>query len=109
VRRAQRRWLSLNVSHLTFHHQLAIYNNMKTPIAVTLIVMGALLIMAPPLSDYLSQRNLVAILSRPGITNASLGNTMGDLYHLGCWLTGTAMIGIAVLCSLFCRKKESEP
>jgi hypothetical protein len=79
---------------------------MKTPIAVTLIVMGALLIMTPPLSDYLTQRNLVAILSRPGITSANLEGKMDDLYHFGCWLIGGAMIGVAVLCSLSCRKKD---
>ena len=34
---------------------------MKTPIAIALIIMGSLLVMTPPLSDYLCQRNLGAL------------------------------------------------
>lgn len=74
---------------------------MKTPVAVTLIIMGALLVMTPALADYLHQRNLVALLSHPGITSANLEGRMGDLYRFGCWLTGSVMMGVAVICSTF--------
>lgn len=73
---------------------------MKTPIAVTLIIMGALLVMLPAFSDYLYQRNIVALMSNPGITSVNLDGKMGDLYRIGCWFTGSLMAGIAILCSL---------
>jgi hypothetical protein len=81
---------------------------MKTPVAVTLIIMGALLVMTPALSDWLYQRNLVALLSRPGITSVNLDGKMGDLYHIACWLTGSAMIGVAVVCSLFAGRETAK-
>jgi hypothetical protein len=77
---------------------------MKTPVAITLIIMGALLVMIPALADYLYQRNLVALLSHSGVTSVNLDGKMGDLYRIGCWLTGSLMIGVAVLCSVFNRK-----
>jgi hypothetical protein len=81
---------------------------MKTPIAVTFVIMGALVVMTPALSDFFFQRNLVALLSRPGITNVNLDGKMGDLYRIGCWSTGTAMIGIVILISLFSRNYTSQ-
>lgn len=73
---------------------------MKTPVAITLIIMGALLIMVPAQSDYMYQRNVVELLSRSNVTSASLVGQMSDEYRFGCWLTGTGMIVIGVLASL---------
>jgi uncharacterized membrane protein YjgN (DUF898 family) len=81
---------------------------MKTPVAVTLIIIGGLLVMTPALSDYLHQRNLVALMSRPGITSVNLDGKMGDLYRIGCWLTGSVMVGVAVLCSLFAGRETAK-
>jgi hypothetical protein len=80
---------------------------MKTPIAVALIIMGGLLIMTPAFSDFLYQKNVVELMSRPGVVNVSLPLHMSDIYRFGCWLTGTGMIGVTVLGSLFCRTRES--
>ena len=74
---------------------------MKTPVAVTLIVIGGLLVMTPAFSDYLYQQSVVALMSHPGVQSVNLDGKMGDLYRIGCWLTGSGMVGIAVLCSLF--------
>ena len=79
---------------------------MKPPVAVTLIIMGALLIMVPVQSDYMHQRNVVELLSKTNVTSVNLIGQMGELYRFGCWATGTGMIAIAVLCSLF---KPSPP
>ena len=81
---------------------------MKTPIAVTLIIMGALLVMTPAISDFLYQRNVVALLNRTGATGVTLAGQMSTFYRLGCWLTGSGMIGIAVLCSGFARTRRTE-
>jgi hypothetical protein len=74
---------------------------MKTPVAVTLIIMGALLIMVPVQSDYMYQRNVVELLSKSSVTSVNLLGQMSSQYRFGCWLTGTGMIVIAILASLF--------
>ena len=79
---------------------------MKTPVAVTLIIMGALLVMVPALADYTHQRNVVELLSKTNVTSVNLIGQMSDEYRFGCWLTGTGMIVISVLRSLV---KNSEP
>ena len=79
---------------------------MKTPIAVTLIIMGALLVMTPAISDVFYQRNVVSLMERSGVTSVTLAGQMSDIYRFGCWLTGTGMIGIAVLLAVFTRGRE---
>jgi hypothetical protein len=74
---------------------------MKTPVAVTLIIMGALLVMTPVLADFIYQQNVVAVMTKSNVTGVSLAGLMSDNYRLGCWVTGTGMIGVAVLGSLF--------
>lgn len=85
------------------------YNSepMKTPIAVTLIIMGTLLVMTPAAADFLYQRNVIALLPQSGGT-VTLAGQMSDLCRFGCWLTGSGMVGIAVLCSLLLREKTDE-
>ena len=77
---------------------------MKTPIAVTLIIMGALLVMTPALADFLYQRNVVTLMAS-GLRSVTLAGQMSDLYRLGCWLTGSGMVGVAVVGSLFSRRQ----
>jgi hypothetical protein len=72
---------------------------MKSPVAVTLIIMGALLIMTPALADCLYARNLAAVMTRPEIASVNLEGKMSTLYRIGCWLAGSVMIGVAVLAS----------
>jgi len=81
---------------------------MKTPIAVTLIIMGALLVMTPAIADFLYQRNVVAVLARSGVTGVTLAGQMSELYRFGCWLTGSGMVAVAVFCSLFVRRPTNE-
>ena len=81
---------------------------MKTPIAVTLIIMGALLVMTPVISDFFYQRNVVALMNRAGVTGVTLTGQMTTLYRFGCWLTGSGMIGIAVLGAGFARTRGAQ-
>ncbi len=81
---------------------------MKTAIAVTLIVAGTLLVMTPVVGDYLYQRNVVALISQPGVRSVTLDGKMGDTYRLGCWFTGSIMIGVAVFYSLAGRRRVAE-
>ena len=81
---------------------------MKTPVAVTLIIMGALLVITPAIADFFYQRNIVALMARSGVPGATLAGQMSEIYRFGCWLTGSAMIGIAVLFSRFPRTRETQ-
>ncbi len=81
---------------------------MKTPIVVTLIIMGALLVMTPAFADFLYQRNVVALMAKSGVTSVTLSGQMSELYRFGCWLTGSGMVAIAVLCSLFSGRQAHE-
>ena len=74
---------------------------MKTPVAVTLIIMGALIMVTPAISDYLFQLNVVTLLIKTGAANVNLDGKMSDLYRIGCWAVGLGMVGVAVMCSLF--------
>jgi len=81
---------------------------MKTPIAVTLIIMGALLVMTPALADFFYQRNVIALMGRSGVTSVTLGGQMSELYRFGCWVTGSVMVGVAVISALFSRRQTHE-
>jgi ABC-type spermidine/putrescine transport system permease subunit I len=80
---------------------------MKTPIAVTLIIMGALLVLTPALADFFYQRNVVELLAKSGVTGVTLAGQMSQVYRFGCWLTGSGMITVAVALSCF-RRSQTE-
>ncbi|RYD37079.1 MAG: hypothetical protein EOP86_04305 [Verrucomicrobiaceae bacterium] len=82
---------------------------MKTPIAITLIIMGTLLVMTPVLSDYLYQRNVVELLTKSQVGSVSLVGQMTENYRFGCWLTGSCMVAVAVLASRRSRMEATEP
>ena len=79
---------------------------MKSGVAIVLIVMGALLIMTPPASDYLLQRQVAQLLLRTESANVSLEGRMSGAYRFGCWAAGLLMVAVAVAGSL--RRKEGE-
>ena len=79
---------------------------MKTPVAVTLIVMGALLIMTAVFSENLYQCNVVALkLSGTGV---SLRSQMGETIQFCCWLTGSGMVAIAIFRSLLSKTSSED-
>lgn len=74
--------------------------NMKSSLCVTLVIMGTLLIMLPPISE------LTMDLSLGGrITLVDVG--ISRLQSFVCWSSGTAMILIAVA-GAFKRREKSE-
>ena len=70
--------------------------------------MGALLVMTPALSDFLYQRNVVAVIAQSGAQSVALAGQMSELYRFGCWMTGSGMVGVAVFASLFGRRSAPE-
>lgn len=82
---------------------------MKTPVAITLIIMGALLVMIPSLADMVYQHNVVTVMTKAGVTSVSLAGQMSELYRFGCWATGSGMVLIAVLSALRAGSRHGAP
>ncbi|WP_428303999.1 hypothetical protein [Lacipirellula sp.] len=74
---------------------------MKNNVAIALIIMGTMLVMAPAVSDFLYQLNVVTVLSQAKSESVTLQGQMGDYYRFACWATGAGMIAAATYCSLF--------
>lgn len=72
---------------------------MKTPVAITLIITGGFLVLAPIISDYLQRAQVAAALGKPGVASVSLEPTLSGDYRLGCWVAGSGMVAAAVLFS----------
>ena len=69
---------------------------MKTSVAITLIIVGGLLVAAPIASDYLQRAQLLAALGKAGVTSVNLQPILSEQYRLGCWSVGAAMVAAAV-------------
>ncbi len=75
---------------------------MKTPVAVTLIVAGALLILAPLVFNALHESQLLAVYAaRTDLTSIKLGdsNALNPFSRFGCWFVGALMILTATFMS----------
>lgn len=73
---------------------------MKPPVAITLILAGVLLILAPAISDYMQQRSLIELLVEREFTSANLDGKMQGIYRQFCCVAGLVMIATGVGCSL---------
>lgn len=79
---------------------------MKPSVAIALIIMGASVIMTPPVSDYLHTREVTRLLSQGTTGRVTLGGRMSETYRLGCWTAGLFMVGFSVFSSMR-RKPDS--
>jgi hypothetical protein len=71
---------------------------MRTAVVVTLIVVGALLIITPVVADLFHEANLVRLFQEPSAANRTFtGEGISETYSLGCWFTGTIMIAVSIL------------
>ena len=74
---------------------------MKTPLAVTLIVCGTLLVLFPGSIDLLQQQQVMTTLqSRPDFKDVSGGRRMSNGYTAACIAIGGAMIGVSIFLSV---------
>lgn len=83
---------------------------MKPALAIALVIGGVVLICVPPASTYLLCNQLLqaqqTIADSPtGMPTMSLP-IMSDEYRVACFVTGVAMIGVAVMSS---RRKCGAP
>lgn len=74
---------------------------MRTAIAITLIVCGTLLILAPAIHNFFLAAQVADILTtRNDLTSVRGGEPMTPIYSGVCWMVGVAMVAVAVLCSM---------
>ena len=73
---------------------------MKPAVAITLIIVGAILIALPPISDYLWRADTIRLLQKPGVSNVQLQGQMGDDYRAACFLAGAVVIAVACIFSI---------
>lgn len=74
---------------------------MRTAIAITLIICGTLLVLAPAAYDFLLSAQVTnALMTRTDLTSIRGGEPMAFFYKIVCWLIGLAMIATAVLSSI---------
>ncbi len=71
-----------------------------TAVAVTLIILGTLLCLAPMGADYFYQRNVVDLHREAPAANVVLIERLNNWYRVGCWLPGGLMIILGILASL---------
>ena len=81
---------------------------MKTPVAITLILIGGLLVAAPIFSDYFERQQLAAAISKPNVNEVRLGPTLSTEYRFGCWFLGGVMVFSAVILSTFAGKRTGQ-
>ncbi|MHA3774868.1 hypothetical protein ACXR0O_25390 [Verrucomicrobiota bacterium sgz303538] len=80
---------------------------MKSPVAVTLIIVGGLLIFGPVIADHSARAQVVAIMTEQKLTSVNLTPPpMSPQYRFGCWFVGSLMITVAVLSS---HSRRTEP
>ena len=74
---------------------------MRTPVTITLIIMGTLLILAPFMSDMILNAQMIdALVSRVDLNRISGPEPMGVVYRFACFVTGAAMVATAVIVSV---------
>jgi hypothetical protein len=74
---------------------------MKTPVTITLLLVGGLLILAPFIFGALHEREVAQVfIARSDLTSINFGaesSALGQMSRFGCWLTGTALCIVAIL------------
>ncbi len=81
---------------------------MKESVAIAGLIIGAFLIVFPPLADYLHELNVVRLLSAENTRQVTLNFRISETYSFGCWIAGIGLIVVSILSSLKKVKPESE-
>jgi short subunit fatty acids transporter len=81
---------------------------MKESVTITLILVGAALILAPLVSAQLYEARLAQLIATPN-TSAILHRGIGEFYSWGCMLIGAAVIWTAVKRSSAGVRAEDAP
>jgi hypothetical protein len=82
---------------------------MKPTIAITLILTGAALILAPFVSGYLYEAQLAHLLAQPNIQSVDIQRGLSGAYAWACMAVGVGMIGASILLSAPIPSTEGLP
>ena len=80
---------------------------MKAGAVCTLIVFGAVLILAPVVADSIRTSH-VARLLEAGANSVTLDPAISTEYAFGCWLAGAAMVGVGVWLAVRFSRDEAD-
>ena len=74
---------------------------MKTALAFTFMILGALLVLTPTISEHLYRQSVQALISHPAVNLTTMYShfsaRMGHHDQLGYWSAGLAVLGVAFL------------
>lgn len=74
---------------------------MKTPVTITMLLVGGFLVVAPFAFSALHEHEVAAtFIARSDLTNISFGDdrsALSSLSRFGCWLTGTGLCMVAII------------
>jgi hypothetical protein len=74
---------------------------MKTPVTITMLIVGAFLIVAPFVFGALHEHAVsTTFIARADLTSVQFGHensALGPVSRFGCWLTGTALCVVAII------------
>ena len=74
---------------------------MKTPVTITMLIVGAFLLVAPFAFSALHEHEVSAtFIARSDLTSINFGeerSALGPVSRFGCWFTGTALCVVAII------------
>ena len=74
---------------------------MKTPVTLTMLIVGGILIIAPFAFSALHEHEVTAaFVARSDLTSINLGDeksALSPLSRFGCWFTGTILCAVAII------------
>jgi hypothetical protein len=74
---------------------------MKTPVTITMLLVGGLLILAPFIFSALHEHEVSAtFIARSDLTSMNFGDdrsALSPMSRFGCWLTGTGLCAVAII------------
>jgi len=71
---------------------------MRPAVSVALIVCGAIIVVIPPVYDYLlAQMGASVMVARTDMASINVGEPLSQVYRFGCFALGAAMIVIAIV------------
>ena len=86
---------------------------MKTPVTITMLILGAFLIVAPFVFGALHEHAVSAtFIARSDLTSVHFGeenSALGPMSRFGCWLTGTALCVVAILGAASDARRSAQP
>ena len=81
---------------------------MRTAVVVSLIIVGAILVITPVVADQLHEANVVRFFEDASAGSRTFAEKgISETYSFGCWFTGSAMIAVSVFLALWFNRQTA--